>query len=142
MLISLNSPFPAIILFGTEESDTLARKIKHRHSTSTVQFNTMSVRGPSLQEYLAAKSETQLRNYLFKMEGGVARLCHHHYILLVGFNCQTMCFASSKCRNSLSLMLRDMPLYSSYPGSMEAKPSLSDVLCRHSTDSVERGSWR
>ena len=86
LLISLNSPFPAIILFGTEESDTLARKIKHRHSTSTVQFNTMSSRGPSLQEYLAAKSETQLRNYLFKMEGGVARLCHHHYILLVGFN--------------------------------------------------------
>merc|ERR1719222_1572496 len=28
----------------------------------------------SLEVYLAAKTETQLRNYLFKMEGGVARL--------------------------------------------------------------------
>ena len=38
---------------------------------------------PSLHEYLAAKTETQLRNYLFKMESGAARLCHHNIFLCV-----------------------------------------------------------
>ena len=38
---------------------------------------TGSTSGPTLQEYLLAKSETQLRNYMVRMEGGVARLYHH-----------------------------------------------------------------
>ena len=38
---------------------------------------------PSLHEFLAAKTETQLRNYLFKMESGAARLCQHNILLWV-----------------------------------------------------------
>merc|ERR1711990_316405 len=40
--------------------------------SEALEINTMS--DLSLEVYLAAKTETQLRNYLFKMEGGVARL--------------------------------------------------------------------
>ena len=35
-----------------------------------------SATGPIMQEFLATKSELQLRNYLVKMEGGVARSDH------------------------------------------------------------------
>ena len=45
-----------------------------------LKINTMS--DLSLEVYLAAKTETQLRNYLFKMEGGVARLYHCNDALL------------------------------------------------------------
>ena len=57
------------------------QEVKGAHSNpEPVKLNTMSDHnGLSLEEYLAAKTETQLRNYLFKMKGGVARLCQHHF---------------------------------------------------------------
>ena len=35
-----------------------------------------TVQEPTVQEFLSTKSELQLRNYLVKMEGGVARSYH------------------------------------------------------------------
>jgi len=42
--------------------------------SGTTAVPTLQESGPTLQEYLTAKSELQLRNYLVKMEGGAARL--------------------------------------------------------------------